>query len=129
MRKQKKVRQEMLFGTVLMLLFLPVILVAGLWGIIAAGFSGLFAIFSGQNPVVYLPELLVYGALLAALIVFAYKYISRYAQLIRRMIRIRQEKRRIRRLGVLEPNRTDDLDDMEPDESQSLRAFQQKTPR
>jgi hypothetical protein len=103
-KKKKALRRELIIGGGSMLIILPLLLIA----ILGAGAS----LVIGVMMVRWMPDaniaptmLVVYGILLTILLVFGYRFIARLFAVIRRMMNIRREQKRISeetRISVVE---------------------------
>jgi predicted membrane protein len=120
-KKKKALRRELVLGSGLLLLFLPVIAFAAVWALLAVGLGGLFAYFTPENSAVFWPMLAVYGTLLTILVIVAYRFSVRLLAVIQRLLNIRREQQRVRadsiRLEDHEADRTD-FDDFEAGDQQ-----------
>ena len=113
-KQKKKTLTELAIGSGLLLLFLPLILVAILWTVVAIGVGLLLTVVMRDNPAAFVPMVLVYGTLLAGMIFVTVKFSARFRLLFRRLLAILQERRRIQTLGIIRaeaaPGDTDDID-------------------
>lgn len=95
-KKKKSTVRELAVGSGLMALFLPVIIFAvfgALLGIVVGAAYAFNVLGTGTS---LWPVLVVYGALLSVMLIFAYKFSARFALLTRRLIGLMRERRRIR---------------------------------
>ena len=93
-KKKKATMAELALGGGLLALFLPVILFAFVWGLIALAVGLVFTFAAPSGPSLW-PVALVYGGLLAAMLFTAYRFSKRFALLMRRLIGLIRERRRI----------------------------------
>lgn len=94
-KKKKKTLIELAVGGGLMVIFLPLILLAVFWTIVAIGLGLMFTFVLSASPTIFLPMLLVYGALLAIMIFVGLRFSQRFRVLFQRWRGIRQERRRV----------------------------------
>jgi hypothetical protein len=109
-RKKKKTLTELAVGGGMMVVFLPLILLAIFWTVVAVGLGLLLIFVLYGNLSTYLPMLLVYGALLAVMIFVSVKFTQRFTMLFRRWRGIRQEQRRVASLSSYRLSTDDDID-------------------
>ncbi|MBZ0302175.1 MAG: hypothetical protein K8J31_20670 [Anaerolineae bacterium] len=95
-KKKKATLAELAVGGGLMALFLPVIIFAVFWAVIAVVMSVVYMFLIQGNSPALGPVLMVYGALLAAMILVAYRFSARFLLLARRLVGLMRERRRIR---------------------------------
>jgi uncharacterized membrane protein SpoIIM required for sporulation len=95
-KKKKSTMRELAVGGGLMALFLPVIVLAVLGALIGVAVGAAYTFNIIGDGVALWPLLVVYGALLLAMLIFAYKFSARFALLTRRLIGLIREKQRIR---------------------------------
>jgi hypothetical protein len=95
-KKKKSTALELAVGGGLMAIFLPVIVGAVLWTLIAVTLALLYMVVHQRDMTTFGPVLIVYGVLLLAMLVLAYKFSARFVLLSRRLVGLLRERRRIR---------------------------------
>ena len=110
--KKKTLRRELIVGGGLAVLFSPFILLAILVAIRSIGF-GMILTEGNPNSSSLWPMFAVYGTLLILLIIFSYKFCTRLMTVIQRMLKIRQEQRRVAAEFAHVEDRETDADELD----------------